>query len=188
MSTAGIQKATGRVTTRNIVYVGMFAAVMAVLSQVSIPMPTNVPITLQTFAMALTGAVLGWKLGLASTVIYILLGAVGVPVFAGFSGGFSYIVGYSGGFIYGFIFLTVLCGLGISLKNKVLGVIPGLIGLEICHLFGTIQYAALAKQSFWPAFLLVSLPYQLKDVISVILAFMLGLFVRKQLFRANLIS
>ena len=60
-----------------IVLTGMFAAVLAALSQVQIPMPSGVPVTLQTFAVALTGYVLGWKYGLASTAIYTLLGAIG---------------------------------------------------------------------------------------------------------------
>lgn len=176
-----------KTATRSIVYVGMFAAVMAVLSQISIPMPSSVPITLQTFAMALTGAVLGWKLGLAASVVYILLGAFGVPVFSGFTGGFARLVGFTGGFIYGFLALTLLCGIGSCMKRKPLGMIVGIVGLEICHLCGTIQYAVLASRSFRSAFLLVSVPYQIKDIVSVILAFILGSVVRKQLLRAGLI-
>ncbi len=70
-----------RVSTRSIVITGMFAAVIAVLAQVALPMPSGVPVTLQTFAIALTGVVLGAKLGMAAAGVYILLGAVGVPVF-----------------------------------------------------------------------------------------------------------
>lgn len=176
-----------KATTRNIVYVGMFAAVMAVLSQVSIPMPSGVPITLQTFAMALTGVVLGWKMGVTATLVYILLGAFGVPVFTGFTGGFAKLTGYTGGFIYGFLTLTLLCGVGICMKNRILGIVVGVLGLEICHLCGTVQYAFLSQNSFWPAFLLVSVPYQIKDVISVVLAFVLGGIIRKQLLKAGLI-
>ena len=82
--------------TKEIVCAGMFTAVLVILSQLAIPMPTGVPITLQTFAVALTGVVLAWKLGLASTIIYILLGTVGVPVFSEFSGGLHVLVGYTG--------------------------------------------------------------------------------------------
>lgn len=177
-----------KTTTINIVYAGMFAAVMAVLSQITIPMPSSVPITLQTFAMALTGAVLGWKLGLAATAVYILLGAVGVPVFSGFTGGFARLTGFTGGFIYGFLALTLLCGVGSCLKYKALGMLVGIMGLEICHLFGTMQYAVLSRRSLGSAFLLVSVPYQIKDIASVVLAFILGTIVRKQLLRAGLIQ
>ena len=70
---------------QKVVMTGMLVAVMAVMSQIQFPLPSGVPVTMQTFAMALAGYILGWRYGLASTVVYILLGAVGVPVFAGFS-------------------------------------------------------------------------------------------------------
>lgn len=76
-----------KISTKTIATVGMFTAVLSVLSILTIPMPTGVPVTLQTFAMALCGYVLGTKRGTASTVLYILLGTVGVPVFAGMTGG-----------------------------------------------------------------------------------------------------
>ena len=70
-------------STKSIILVGMFAAVLAVMSQIAIPMPSGVPMTLQTFAVALAGAVLGWKLGALSALVYLLLGAAGVPHFPG---------------------------------------------------------------------------------------------------------
>lgn len=96
----------------------MFAAVLAVMSQIAIPMPSGVPMTLQTFAVALAGAVLGWKLGALSALVYLLLGAAGVPVFSGMSGGLGVLLGKTGGFIFGFIFMALLCGLGAAQKNK----------------------------------------------------------------------
>lgn len=78
---------SGRISVKSMVMVGMFAAFLAVMSQISLPMPTGVPITIQVFAVALVGVVLGWKLGLAAVVVYILIGAVGAPVFANFQGG-----------------------------------------------------------------------------------------------------
>ena len=94
-----------KISTKTIVTVGMFTAVLAVLSILQIPMPTGVPITLQTFAMALCGYVLGWQLGISATLLYIVLGTVGVPIFAGMSAGPGVLFGYTGGFIFGFIFL-----------------------------------------------------------------------------------
>ena len=75
-----------KLTTKQIVLTGMMTAVLAVLSIVTIPLPTGVPVTLQTFAMAFCGYVLGWKLGGASSALYLILGAIGVPVYAGMSG------------------------------------------------------------------------------------------------------
>lgn len=79
--------------TKQIVGIGVMTAIIAVLSQITISLPTHVPVTLQTFAVALAGYFLGWKGGAVSALVYGLLGAIGVPVFAGWSGGFSVIVG-----------------------------------------------------------------------------------------------
>ena len=89
------------------------AAVMAVLSQISIPLPTGVPVTLQTFAVALCGYVLGVGMGGSALAVYLALGAVGLPVFAGFSGGVGSFLGVTGGFLWGFFLMSLLCGLGL---------------------------------------------------------------------------
>lgn len=170
-----------KVSTKTIVTVGMFAAVLGVLSILTIPMPTGVPVTLQTFAMALCGYVLGAKLGTLATAIYVLLGTVGVPIFAGMSGGPSVLFGYSGGFIWGFILMTLLCGIGIGRKNIALRLVCGIAGLALCHLLGVIQYAVLAACSLPQSFLLVSVPYLLKDTISVVGAYFVALALRKAL-------
>lgn len=185
---ASERKGAGKLTTRTLVYIGMFAAVLSVLSQLAIPMPSGMPLTLQTFAVALTGAVLGWRLALASTAVYVLLGAVGVPVFANFSGGFRILVGYTGGFIWGFFFMAALCGIGSAMKNKPFGLEVGFLGLLICHVLGALQYALIAGVGFWQSVLLVSLPYLVKDVISVVLAFSVGTMIRGRLARAGLFA
>ena len=173
--------------TKEIVCAGMFTAVLAILSQLSIPMPTGVPITLQTFAVALTGVVLSWKLGLASTIIYIFLGTVGVPVFSEFSGGLHVLVGYTGGFIWGFLILVCLSGVGILMKNKVFGILLGIAGLAFCHLIGVLQFMMVANMSFTESLLVASAPYLIKDVISVILAFIVGAQIRTRLMKAGLL-
>ena len=165
-----------KISTKTIVTVGMFTAVLSVLSILTIPMPTGVPVTLQTFAMALCGYVLGWKKGTSSTLIYILLGTVGVPVFAGMTGGPSWLAGYSGGFIWGFIFLTML------------RVLLGLAGLAVCHLLGVIQFAIVAATPFPAAFVAVSVPYIVKDVISVVGAYLVAIPIRKALAAGNILE
>lgn len=177
-----------KISTKTIVTVGMFTAVLSVLSILTIPMPSGVPITLQTFAMALCGYVLGWKKGTASTLIYILVGTVGMPVFAGMTGGPSWLAGYSGGFIWGFIFLTLLCGLGMKQKNVFLKIILGIAGLIICHIFGVIQFSVVASTSWLESVVAVSAPYILKDIISVIGAYLVAIPIRKALFASNILA
>lgn len=177
-----------RVSTKSIIMVGMFAAVLAVLSQLSIPMPSGVPVTLQTFAVALTAYVLGWKLGCAATVVYILLGAVGVPVFAGLSGGVSVLTGMTGGFIWGFIFMVLLCGIGMAQKNKAVLAVLSAAGLAVCHLLGIIQFMAVSGNGFAASAMMVSVPYLIKDAASVVIAYLLALAVRRALNAADILT
>ena len=106
--------------------------------------------------------VLAWKLGTASVLVYILLGAVGVPVFAGFTGGAQALVNYTGGFIWGFLGMALLCGIGVQMKNKIAGILLGTAGLAVCHLFGTIQFMVVMKMGLVESFLLASAPYLIK--------------------------
>ena len=89
-------------SVRDICYAGLFAAVIAVMAQISIPMPLGVPMTMQTFAITLAAVVLGSKLSAIASLVYLALGAVGVPVLANFSGGFDKFVGPTGGFLISF--------------------------------------------------------------------------------------
>ncbi len=170
------------------VTVAMFTAVLSVLSIISIPMPSGVPITLQTFAVALCGYVLGYKRGTAATALYILIGTVGVPVFAGMTGGPSWLVGYSGGFIWGFLGMTFLCGLAAKKTLPVVAKVAlGIAGLAVCHLLGVIQFAVIAHVALPASFVTVSVPYIVKDVISVVGAYAVSLPLRKALFAGGLL-
>ena len=172
-----------RKRTLNLILAALFTAVTAVLSQTAIPTPFDVPLTLQTFAVALCGYTLGIKWGLASILTYILLGTAGVPVFSGFKGGVQVLFGATGGFIFGFIFLTLFCGAAALIKNKYLKALPGIAGPAICHLLGSAQYALIYKIAFVPSFLLVSAPYLIKDVISLAAAFFVSVYIKKLLSR-----
>ncbi|MGN0605682.1 MAG: biotin transporter BioY [Oscillospiraceae bacterium] len=168
-------------STMDIVMTGLFAAVIAVLSQIAIPMPSGVPVTLQTFAIALTGYFLGKRNAFMSAFIYVLVGAVGMPVFANFKGGIAAITGVTGGFIIGFIFMALLCGIGSESDNRIITIALGIAGLIVDHLFGVIQFTILTDKSFVQSLLVVSVPYLLKDVISVVIAYVLGVEVKKRI-------
>lgn len=174
--------------TKSIILAGMFAAILSVMSQIAIPMPTGVPVTLQTFAIALAGCVLGWRLGTMATFIYILIGAVGVPVFTNFGGGLGILFGKTGGFIFGFIFMVWLCGIGAQASNRILTGVYAAFGLGICHLLGILQFMLLTKTSFIQAALLVSVPFLIKDVISVAAAFIAGKMLKKTLYAAHILE
>ena len=167
-----------RVDTYSLVLIALFAAILSVLSILPIPIVfLGVPMTLQTFAVAFCGFLLGWKRGLASVGIYLLLGSIGVPVFSGMRGGVQQFLGPTGGFLYGFLLMVLLCGL-IPTRVKpafqwVFGILCGIAGLCLCHACGVIHLAAVAHVSVGKAILGASLPYLPKDLVSVILAFAL---------------
>lgn len=131
---------TARLRTRDLAYIGVFTALMAVCSWISIP--TTVPFTLQTMAVFLAVGILGGKRGTLAVLAFILLGAVGAPVFAGFTGGPSILLGTTGGYIIGFLFAALLMWamerfLGTGLW--VLGV-SMVLGLLVCYAFGSVWF------------------------------------------------
>lgn len=158
-----------KIKTIDLVLTALFAAIIAIMSQISIPTPFGVPISLQTFAVALCGYFLGAKKGSAALLVWIAVGAVGVPVFSGFKGGFAVLLGVTGGFIYGFLPLVLLCG--IELKSKPLRIALGAAGIVACHLCGAVQYALLMGIAFLQSVLTVSVPFLIKDLVSIVLAY-----------------
>lgn len=170
------------------VVAGVFAALLAVLSQISIPLPTGIPVTLQTFAVALCGFALGPGLGIAAVGVYLALGAVGIPVFAGFSGGIGSFVGMTGGYLWAFLPMAFLCGLGARQKNRALALTVGFLGLVVCHLCGSFQFALVSAVSPWNAFLLASAPYLLKDAASLVVAYLAAAAILRSLEKARLVT
>ena len=96
-----MEMTAAKIRTQDIAYIAIFTALMAVCSWISIP--TAIPFTLQTMAVVLAVGLLGGKRGTLAVTAYVLLGAVGAPVFANFSGGIGILLGQTGGYILGFI-------------------------------------------------------------------------------------
>ena len=138
---AVLKKNTNKFTTKELVLIAMFAAVMAVCSWISIPIGA-IPVTLQTFGVFCALSLLGGRNGSFSIAVYILLGAIGLPVFTGFKGGLAALTGPTGGYILGFILMALLYWAGTKLFGSKLPVSIGLLtaGLAVCYLFGTIWF------------------------------------------------
>jgi len=98
--------------TPTLTSIALMAAVTVIMAQIAIPMPAGVPMTLQTLAVTMAGVILGAKRGAVSMLIYLLLGAVGLPVFSGFRGGLAMLVGPTGGFLISFPIMAFIIGLG----------------------------------------------------------------------------
>ena len=136
-----------KISIRTICFTGMFTAIISVLSILTIPTPWGVPFTLQTFAIALAGFVLGKKYGTISVALYVLLGLIGVPVYAGMKAGPGVLFGATGGYIFGFILMAFFSGLAMEsvrrnskkVSGMVLAVLFSILGLACCHILGSIQ-------------------------------------------------
>ena len=132
---------------------------------------------ISSFAAALCAAVFGSMTGTVSTAVYVLLGAVGLPVFAGMRGGFEVITGPTGGFLYGFIVMAFFCGM--QMKNLPLRIAVSVGGLTVCYLCGAVQYALLTQTDFITSVTLVVLPFMIKDILSVVAAQYMAIPIRK---------
>ena len=173
-----------RSKTYDMVYIAVFAVVMAVCSWISIP--EQVPFTLQTFGVFMAVGVLGGKRGTIAVLVYILLGAIGIPVFAGFSGGIGALFGMSGGYIIGFLFSAiVMWGLENLIGRKpVMQIISMIAGLIVCYGFGTVWFMIVYARTTGAVGLATVLgwcviPFIIPDLIKIALAFVLSGRVRK---------
>ena len=177
-----------KLPTRDLCFIAIFTAIIAVLAQVSIPLPFGVPFTLQTFAIALAGVTLGAKRGTISTAIYVLLGAIGVPVFANFTGGFGQFATPTGGFLISFPLIALAVGIGLE-KAKVPGLIIGLIvGIGLNYLCGMIVFTFVTSTNMLAAFTACVLPFLPTDILKAVLASVFGLKLRTILMKRKLLT
>ena len=157
--------------TKNMILVSLSAALICICSWIQVP--SAVPFTLQTFAVAFVSAVLGAKRGAAATLVYLLLGAVGLPVFSGFQGGVGALLGATGGYVFGFVFVSLIVG-AVSDKfgiKPIAGALSGAVGMLICYLVGTLWFAFVyGDGNPAGAFSVCVLPFILPDAAKITLA------------------
>ena len=165
--------------TYRLVYTGIFAVLLAICSWISIP--TVIPFTLQTFGVFLTVLLLGGRQGSIAISIYLLLGAVGIPVFSNFGAGLGYLLGNTGGYAIGFLFI----GLTSWLFEKIFGkkpvsmVFAMIFGLILCYTFGTFWFMNISMKgagvSGWMSALTMCVfPFILPDICKLILAYFIS--------------
>ncbi|MEG2537832.1 MAG: biotin transporter BioY [Hydrogenoanaerobacterium sp.] len=161
-----------KISTRTLTMCAMFTALTAVCSQIVIPLPSMVPISLSLLAVHLSGALLGVFGATLSQIVYILLGAVGAPVFAQLRGGLGVLAGLTGGYIIGYVLCAFTVGIlaqkwGRSFWKLVLGMA---LGTALCYAFGTAWFIVLTGKGLAAALLACVLPFLPGDAIKIALA------------------
>ena len=172
-------KRNNRTNTLDLVYAAIGATLITVCSWINIPMA--VPFTLQTFAGFAVLMILGGERGTIATLVYVLMGALGIPVFAGFSGGLGIVLGSTGGYIIGFIFMgliyiAVTRAFG---KKALVEVAALLLGLVVCYAFGTAWFMYVYMRDtgdvgLWTVLTWCVFPFILPDLAKMAIAFVIS--------------
>ena len=162
---------TTRFSIKDICYVGLFTAVIAVMAQISIPMPLGVPMTMQTFAITLAAIILGAKFSTISCVI------------ANFSAGFDKFVGPTGGFLISFPLMAFIIGFGVEHRKAFKGafLLFLILGTVVNYVVGVVMFCLLTKSTVMVGITACVLPFIPTAIIKAILACMIGFPVRKRL-------
>lgn len=168
--------------TRDMVLIALFATVMVICSWISIP--TGIPFTMQTFAVFCTVGTLGGKRGTITICIYLLLGIIGIPAFAGGTAGIGILLSNVGGYMIGWIFSAlIMWGMEAKFgkKTKILA-LSMILGLLVCYIFGTVWYMVvytkgIGKIDLWTAISWCVIPFIIPDMIKIFMA----LIIRKRL-------
>src|SRR5699024_2816043 len=149
----------------------------SILAQVSIPLPLGVPITGQTLAIGLAATILGSRFGTLSALLYLIIGAIGVPVFAHLTGGLGIIVGPTGGFLVGFSPTTFMMGYYLAKTSFTVrnALIAKIIGTFITLCFGTAWLKVVAELSWAAAFAAGFTPFIIGGFIQAFLAAWVGI-------------
>lgn len=163
--------------------VGMFAAVTAVFSQISIPM-TPVPFSMGILAVMLCATILETRLAVAAQLVYVLLGAAGAPVFSGFQGGVQRLAGPTGGFLIAYIVMAFAMGMILSRSispSFTVILIANITGIMICHSFGVLWLGFSTGMDIKQVFMAASAPFIPFDIVKAAIAAAVGQRLRARL-------
>lgn len=163
--------------TRQLVIISLMTAIICIIAPFSVPIPMSpVPLSLTNFMIFITVYVLGIRSAAFCVILYLILGAVGLPVFSSFSGGLGKLAGPTGGYLIGFIFLALIQGLFIRLfsGNTYAAIMGMILGMTVCYIFGTAWLAWQLEQSFTASLAIGVLPYLPGDAAKIIAAAIAG--------------
>ena len=160
-----------KLTVKEMAYTAIMAAVICVLSPIAIPLAGEVPVSLATLAVMLSGAVLGRKLGTLAVLVYIILGMIGMPVFANYASGAGIVFGMTGGYIVGYLPLAYMTGLfreRWGKEKKYMSIACGaLLGNLILYILGTAWFIRCTEMALSGALAACVIPFIPGDLLKI---------------------
>lgn len=174
--------------TKDMTLIGLMAALMCILGPITITLPfTPIPISFTNLAIYFAVMVAGWKKGTISYLVYLLIGAVGLPVFSAFSGGLAKVAGPTGGYLIGFIFLSVIGGWFVEKYdgNPGMCVIGMVLGTAVTYMFGTAWLCRQMHLTFVQGLYAGVIPYLPGDALKIFIAVVVGSQVRRAVRKAT---
>ncbi|MSR92340.1 biotin transporter BioY [Inconstantimicrobium porci] len=168
--------------TRKIVLISLCSALMFIFSQMTIPLPfTAVPLTMQVFGVILISSLMPSSISPVAILIYLLLGAIGIPVFAGFSGGFTALIGPNGGYLIGFLLMSIVTSITAASKNKIVVFTGAYVGLAIDYIFGVLQLKIVTGMTLGAALAAGLYPFIIKDIMMTAVAVIIAARVKNRI-------
>jgi biotin transport system substrate-specific component len=170
-----------RINTKDLVMTGMFTAIISIMSLITLP-TQPIPFTLSLFAIFLTGALLAPRYAFLSVLAYLLLGAFGIPVFAGFRGGLQALTGMTGGYLMSYPLMTLVIAVCYKYINKykILALAIGMtLSLFLCYFLGTLWFMFVSGNDLFTSLSLCVFPYVAFDLIKIVLAISISTVIRK---------
>jgi len=181
-----------KTTTYQLIVTALFAAIMCIAGPLSVPIGP-VPISLTNLVIYVAVFLLGTKTGTLSFIIYLLLGAVGLPVFSGYAGGLGKLAGPTGGFLIGFIPMAIICGIAVKLwgsvnkKTDYILLFLGMaVGTAFAYAFGTAWFVYQMKVDVLYALSVCVFPFLIGDAAKIVIAILLGSNLKKRLNKAGM--
>lgn len=178
--------------TLQLAEIALFAALMAVLSQIAFPLGP-IPFSCGVLGALLCGLMLRPKSALLALLVYLLLGSVGLPVFAGFSGGLQKLAGMTGGYLIGYVLIAWITALSVSfasshpkLPRAAVILSAEVLGVLACYALGTLWFLVLSGNSLAAALSACVLPFLPGDAIKIILSYLLSAVLKKRLVHAGI--
>ena len=166
-------------------YTALMTALLCVLAPLSIPV-ASVPISASTFVISLAAVLLGSKYSMICVCLYLLIGMVGVPVFAGWRSGISVILGPTGGYLIGYLFIALFTGIFMKYgKEKLVMIIIGMVlGTVSCYVIGTAWLAYELSLDLRAALMAGVIPFIPGDIIKIVVCAVISIPIKKQLKRS----